>query len=624
MDKRLFTLFAVLLLTAVNLFSDTFDLKMVKSTYEVNRKDTIIWIDVQVSNDQAIKNILFDVKLNFVGNDDCVVFPIPAYNVYPDGTKDLSKWTHADDKGNGVFQFHYWMADRAADYLPANLQFRTIMRFYIKSKDLLPDCGKLNVTFDNFQVTGVNSAGYAVNMSAPASREYLVNLGDCPPEETILNLSADAQVTRTANVNDITVSLNYLSKKPFTELAFDLTTIPGASKPSTSFTRDGGNITVTNITTEKWRVTITGTFPTSNTLSKWLNFYWPISSQAHGTAQYIMNNFSAKDVNGKKLPVTKEIILNVDLGDPIDGIRTVRYSLSKHANDWFSLQNYETNKFGDMLLSLNIDNLDKSVKTTSFTIEIPNYFNLLKVLTTIDATGKEAEIKQIGSTASTKTYQVDMVAAINVLWTPNNPNNNPRELAVLVLNFIDLPAGPASFVVDNISALQSDGQEVNATKHFSFAIDFLPEFWRFKKGDSNYNFGDGVVDWTDLYLLGDYLNGIFKTPSLYQLWAFDFNADGVIDWKDYDDLNKYLGGSAVNDENSLTTTVYPNPSSGPVTFEFTSTDFTANSLVIYNIMGAVVYQGILIPGKNSINLNLPTGAYYWQVNASHGSLLIEK
>ena len=76
-----------LLVSAVSVFGQSFDLSMNQSSYPVNRKDNIIWFDVHVANSPAIKDLVFDLKFEYIQCEDFGAEPIPAECFGADGKK---------------------------------------------------------------------------------------------------------------------------------------------------------------------------------------------------------------------------------------------------------------------------------------------------------------------------------------------------------------------------------------------------------------------------------------------------------------------------------------------------------------------------------------------------------
>lgn len=614
--KKLFMV--VLLMTGLfgtELLAQSFEMKFVTSEYPVNRVDNIVWIDVQMSNDQILKDLKFDVNLSFLEDGNPTTRVIPAYCLNPDGSNDPSKWTSATQLGQNSWAFHYWMdPNRAEHFLPINLVFRKVMRFYVKFDTPIPDCGKMVVYCSNFRAMGVTNTGaersFIINPSYNVS--HTVILGDCPDEQVIVNLAANAVVNRGAQINQLKLRLDYLSPKAFKQISFDLLVPQGWGQPIANFISDQATINMVPIATDKWRVSIDALssigFPPSLTYKPWLEMVWNFPSQATGVVEFVMNKVETRDLSGQNLYTIKELRKSVDLGQSIDP-SGVKFFITKPAN-WFTLSDYNITRYGNVFMEFNIDNTKRNLKMVSFDISMPAYFNIQNTQILIDGAGRYADVWQTSTGNGLRNYTITALAPLNSSWPANAVGDNPKVMMFIKFNFVDLPYGTVNFQIRNIIARDVDGIQVNETPDFDYPINFIPEFVRFKKGDSDYNFGNGALNWIDLNLLRDYLDGVFKDPSLYQLWAFDVNGDGVIDQKDYDLLLDIINGtSSVKDEYDSEVQVYPNPSPGAVTI-VNSTE-NISRLLIYDMSGNLV-QEQEIQGVAQVNLTV-SGFYYYRI-----------
>jgi|GEM_PF-1283597 len=626
MTKRFtaFAVFAFMLLTeliATN-FVSAQELKMefVDGAYPVNRIDNIVWVDIKLSNTAILKDLKFNVNLSFQNDGNPTVRVIPAYCLDANGNNDQSKWTDTTRLGVNTWRFHYWMdPNRSENFLPVNLIPRKIMRFYVKFDSPIPDCGKMTISCTNFTATGVTAQGqefFFESDKLPPVVNHVVNLGDCPDEQYIINLAANAVVMRTNTINELKLRLDRLNSKAFKTLSFDLTAPSGWNIPAYSLFSQPGDVNFSFISANKWRVTVNTDdprgFPISLTYTPWLNLTWNFPKSASGVVEFVFNNFRATGVAGDSLLVIKELRKLVDLG-PGEPSYNVSFSMSKAGYNWFDLNNYLIDRYGRVEVNFNIDNLEKNVRATSFNISMPSYFEIGDAQVTMETNPRQAIFNLISSQNGINTYAVFAVNETSGYWPPNNPNFNPRDMVKLYLRFIDLPPGNVVFQIRNINAVEFGGAPLNSNKAFDFTINFLPEFVRFKRGDSyDYNFGDKVLNRADLELLGDYIAGNFTTPSLYQLWAFDYNQDGVIDERDWTALYYFLyPNTAVKDGQDNSIMVYPNPSNGQVTIS--RPEASPATIIIYDLNGNPVSTADLNDSSTNLYLQLSSGYYYYRI-----------
>ncbi|MEI6378399.1 MAG: T9SS type A sorting domain-containing protein [Candidatus Falkowbacteria bacterium] len=615
MAKIKLLLVVICLMFAGNLLAQNLTFQFVQSACPVNRTDQIVWADVRMSNDMPLKDLKFDVKLSYT---QCTATgtPIPARMTLADGnTKDETKWSKVTDKGNGISEFHYWMEpNNPQDYLTASAVARKIMEFYVKFQSSIPDCGKMTISCSNFRAVGINGQSQEVAMTVPSLAEIIINFGECAPPPTPINLSADAQVIRNSQINELVVQLDYQSANQFSEMSFDLTAPVSWTAPNCLFVSEVGSIGLIQVSNNMWRVTVkkaVGNFSASDSYKPWLTLNWSFPPAASGIIELTFNNFLAKDVAGLLMPVMKELKKTVDLGVLSSNLETVKFSLDKAAN-WFSMDGYKPLGYGAVTLLLEIDNQSKPVHSVTFRLIIPMYLDLKQAYATIEGKNVAAVFKQLSNTTATRTLQVTLTSTA-ASWPVNQAGETNKELGRLVFGFTDLPAGPVVFSVSEIVSTQPDGQVVNQTKAFDYVIDFSSEFYRFKKGDSNHNFGDGVLNQTDLKLLQDYVGGRFSGASLYQKWAFDVDGNGAANADDIAALMKLMGISSVDEESLANQLLWPNPSQGIVNLRLAETDHNLR-FVVYDLTGNIVSDVAVAAGQNQLRLNLVSGAYYWRIS----------
>lgn len=595
-----------LLVSGFSAFGQSFDLSMNQSVYPVNRKDNIVWFDVHVANSPAIKDLVFDLKFEYIQCEDFGAEPIPAECFGADGKKDESKWTQPTSKSTG-FEFHYWMdPGKAADFLAESSQLRKIMSFFLKTKKTIPTTGQLKVIFDNFRVTDASGKSLPV----PTSRSIIIELGNLPPSELNLRL-VNAQVSRTETLNLVNLDLEY-SGKSFDSLAADLILPSTWPKPVVS----PAVASVTGLGNGKWRLVMNAVVPASSDYKKLFSLTLNFPADSRGPVELKLNNFLAQSA-GKALTTATEISLAVDLKEPFSMVTETVKFLADASAPIVSLDKYKLTGYGELITGLKIDNLDKKIRSVTFQLTVADYMSLDNVVSSFD--GSFGTVKKTSSTVGTNSYLVELVA--KSFWPANLATDNPKLFAILNFRFTDLPYGFVNLKIENIIAKDSSGKSVNSTKLLDWTMDMKPIFVSFKKGDSDDNFGNAKLDQADLTRLIDYLAGRLKNPKLYQLWAFDFNGDGTINQKDVDELLKKISTNSVDE--ILVKSMIKISSYGLVNYQL---DELA-SLVIYSSAGQLLYSDKL-DGSGSIQLNLASGAYFWRLSTTsltgHGSVLITK
>ena len=60
--------------------------------------------------------------------------------------------------------------------------------------------------------------------------------------------------------------------------------------------------------------------------------------------------------------------------------------------------------------------------------------------------------------------------------------------------------------------------------------------------------------------------------------------------------------------------IYPNPFSNFTTIEIADSRFTKGDLAIYDMLGRVVHQQPLNLKRETLNLNLPSGVYFYKIS----------
>jgi Ca2+-binding EF-hand superfamily protein len=332
--------------------------------------------------------------------------------------------------------------------------------------------------------------------------------------------------------------------------------------------------------------------------------------------ELILNNFIAKDSSGKVLTSVNELRSSVDLKQPFTVKETVKFVTDPQSQPIFSLDNYKQSGSGDLIAGLMIDNTEKVVKSVNFSIEMPDYFRIESVISAFD--GGFATVQQTGLINGYRKYDVQLTA--KTAWPANLSTDNPKTFLVDNFKFTDLDYGDLKLKLSNISAKDGSGAVVNATKSLDWTISTKPIFSRFKKGDSDYNFGNGKVDLQDLQRLADYLAGKLPNRSLYQFWAFDYNGDGLVNQKDLTDMSRDLGVSGV-DEEELAKLNFNITSFGELKFNHDSDLVKDLELSVYTPTGSLVYQGKL-NDQSRLPESIANGPYYWRLSSQFGNVLI--
>lgn len=605
--KRSVSVFVVALLaTVVSAFGQTFDLSLSQSSLPVNRKDSIIWANVQVSNSVEVQEIIFDVSVEYINCADFDVLVIPAECWGSDGKNDPSKWTEVTAKGKNMWSFRYWIDPviNSGKYLGQSNQLRRIMSFFLKAKQIIPLTGQVKITFSSFKVNGTDNKPVA----GPTSRDIIVELGTLPPPELNLRLT-NAQVIRNETTNRLTMDLEY-SGKAFNSFSGDLVLPVGWPKPELSPATAS-----INEVNGKWHISLAAEMPATTNWQKILGLTFNFPATASGLAEIKLNGLTVLSAS-KPITTASEIVTSVDLKQPFTVKETVKFVTDPQSQPIFSLDNYKQSGAGDMIAGLMIDNTDKVVKTVSFSIEMPDYFRIESVISAFD--GGFATVQQTGLINGYRKYDVQLTA--KTAWPANLSTDNPKTFLLFNLKFTDLDYGDLKLKMTSIVAKDASGAVVNATKSFDYTISMKPIFSRFKKGDSDFNFGNGKVDLADLQRLADYLAGKMPNRSNYQFWSFDYNGDGLVNQKDLTDMSRDLGISGV-DEEELAKLNFSITSFGELKFNHDSDLIKDLELSVYTPTGSLVYQGKL-NDQSRLPESIANGPYYWRLSSQFGNVLI--
>ncbi len=207
-----------------------------------------------------------------------------------------------------------------------------------------------------------------------------------------------------------------------------------------------------------------------------------------------------------------------------------------------------------------------------------------------------------------------------------------------------------------INAIAQDEQG-----HYWVATDF--GLAKFDKQNNNWtvydtnsaNFGSMVV--SDVDLEGDSLvwiasrKGVSSFNRTTQIWT-NYNSDNsgvtedIVTKIKVDPFgNKWIGtyrggliefkgggiASTINDisERHSEIKIYPNPFSNSTTIEISDSRFSGCDLAIYDMLGRVVHQQLLNSKRETINLNLPDGVYFYKISnekkeiIGNGKLMIQ-
>ncbi len=81
--------------------------------------------------------------------------------------------------------------------------------------------------------------------------------------------------------------------------------------------------------------------------------------------------------------------------------------------------------------------------------------------------------------------------------------------------------------------------------------------------------------------------------------------------------------------NKIEIVFYPNPFSNSTTIEISDSRFTKGDLAIYDMLGRAVHQQLLSSKRETLNLNLPAGVYFYKISnekkeiVGNGKLMIQ-
>lgn len=598
--KTLFSLFLVAVLATSVIFGQEFDLKIQKyHSDEVNRKDGILATNVYVKNDMIIKDLKFDILIEYINCENFKALPIPAECFKSDGANDPSKWTDTSSS-NGLFAFHYWMDQSTpSHFLEPSSQSRKIMGFFLKTKKTIPFSGSIKMTFSNFVITDLNGA----SVSFKESRSITIELGNLPSPDFNLQLSS-IKVARTEVLNNLSLDLEY-SGKAFDSLSADLILPTDWSKPViTPSIAD-----VSDLGGGKWRLAMAAKMPASGSGYKKL-FTMTLNFPAHskGQAKVVMNGITVKD-SSKTLTGPGQLEKVIDIGNPFisPNKETVKL-LPDPSRPILTIDQYKKTGNGELVTSILVNDTIQDIKYLEFVMSLPNYITLY-------AAAKELQfgiVTKLTTVGGRTTYKVVLEKSTGA-WPANASTDNPKKFCLLSMLFTDMEFGVVQLQVHDIIMRNAQGQIVNLTKSFNIDVDTKQLFSSLKKGDVNFNFGDGLKSSWDAQQVIDFLSGKFKDPSYYQRWAMDYNGDGVINKKDVDDYVRDLAGTtSVEDDLS---------SPNEVIFTSYGEVLTAEEivLVVYSPTGEITYKDDHVVGRELTSLQ--NGLYFWQAFARDGHLI---
>ncbi len=133
---------------------------------------------------------------------------------------------------------------------------------------------------------------------------------------------------------------------------------------------------------------------------------------------------------------------------------------------------------------------------------------------------------------------------------------------------------------------------------------------------------DGYTSrWVESSLVIDELYGY---PNVQFRFSFVSDANVIYDGYSIDDFKiemDPLSAPAINSNEDLFT-VYPNPSSGEVTFDFNATNYKNTEIIIYDTKGQQVFHETSFVPSHNLQLNLSQGIY--TVVVSNGSMLSQQ
>jgi PKD repeat protein len=77
-----------------------------------------------------------------------------------------------------------------------------------------------------------------------------------------------------------------------------------------------------------------------------------------------------------------------------------------------------------------------------------------------------------------------------------------------------------------------------------------------------------------------------------------------------------------NPASVISATVYPNPNNGSFTVQLTNAQ-DKQQFTVYNVLGQQVYSAVLFANKTQVNINEPTGLYFYRIQSLEGKMVAE-
>jgi hypothetical protein len=175
------------------------------------------------------------------------------------------------------------------------------------------------------------------------------------------------------------------------------------------------------------------------------------------------------------------------------------------------------------------------------------------------------------------------------------------------LNLYDGTYPSATYFIDDVSVIP---------------IDSMPAF---AGNDTNVVIGDSVFigqeisnlncNWYNAAgtLIASNISGIYVQPTSDTYYVVEQNLCGTIT---YDTVNVNVSGVGINENKFNSIKVYPNPSTGNISFELSNSDVTELNIKVIDVTGKIVFDKTINSGERMFNLSLdvPNGIYMLFIN----------
>jgi hypothetical protein len=114
-------------------------------------------------------------------------------------------------------------------------------------------------------------------------------------------------------------------------------------------------------------------------------------------------------------------------------------------------------------------------------------------------------------------------------------------------------------------------------------------------------------------LIASNISGIYVQPTSDTYYVVEQNLCGTIT---YDTVNVNVSGVGINENKFNSIKVYPNPSTGNISFELSNSDVTELNIKVIDVTGKIVFDKTINSGERMFNLGLdaPNGIYMLFIN----------